>query len=126
MKRLLKYLLPVIMAAAFWNYADADASQGPEVPAADCSVDKAAHDASFSSAENEVFLPRPTNFTCAQRVQNAVRRTNSAHRSNFEFAKSGKVINADLRYFSQRKFLINHSTQIEPSYRLFSLCKLII
>ena len=126
MKRLLKYILPIIVATAFWNCADADASHMPEAQAADWTVDNIVSHTDVSSAENEFFLPRPTSFTCAQRVQNAVRRTNGAQRNNLEFAKSGKIVNAGLRYFIQRKSLIVHSTLLEPSNRLLSLCKLII
>ena len=126
MKRLLKYLLPVIMAAAFWNCADGDPTHDSEASAADMAMDEIVSQAGVSSAENEFYLPRPTNFTTAHRVQTAVRRTNGAQRTNIEFTKYGKVINVGLIYCIQKNTLLIHSTLIEPSNRLLYLGKLII
>jgi hypothetical protein len=42
------------------------------------------------------------------------------------FAKSGRIENAGIRFFVQRKSITRHSSLIEPSHRLLSLGKLII
>jgi hypothetical protein len=46
--------------------------------------------------------------------------------SRAEFAKSGKVVNAGLRYVTQTKSIILHSSLIEPAHKLIYLGKLII
>lgn len=126
MRKLLKYLLPLIVAAAFWNSADDTSSPVRMMQAEDVIVDDAANHMEISAEESEFFLPRPTSFTNAQRVQSTARRTTGAQRNNIEFAKSGKVVNAGLRYFTQKKSLIIHSTLLEPAHRLLHLGKLII
>ena len=126
MKRLLKYLIPVIMAAIFWNCADNPASAVPEDVSAGLSVMASACQTGISSADMEFCLPSQVSFANSQRVQSAPRRTASTHRNGLEFAKSGKVFNACLKYSVQRRSIIVHSSMIEPSHRLLSLGKLII
>lgn len=127
MKRLLKYLLPVVMAAVFWNCADKSVSSVPEDVPADLSVMASACQAGFSSADSEFCLPNQVSFTNSHRVQTTPRRTTGTHhRSNLEFSKSGKVVNACLRYFVQKKSITEHFSLMEPAHRLFYLGKLII
>lgn len=126
MKRLLKYLLIFILAAVYQGSSGQSVSSVMEEDMADISFDISAYHTDFSPTESEFNLPRQTSFANSQRVQSTVRRTNSAHRSNIEFAKSGKVVNAGLRYFIQLQSIIIHSTLIEPSHRLLCLGKLII
>lgn len=125
MKRLLKYLLPVLMAAAFLGCMDERESVASSGAVADMTFG-AETQAAISASEYDFLIPRPTSFASAQRVQGSARRTGSFQRNNLEFAKSGKVINAGLRYFIQRKSLIVHSSLIEPAHRLLYLGKLII
>lgn len=125
MKRLLKYLLPVLMAAAFLGCTDDRESAVSLGTVADMTLGTETH-AAVSSSEYDFLVPRPTSFTSAQRVQGSARRTGSVHRNSLEFAKSGKIINAGLRYFIQVKSLIAHSSLIEPAHRLLYLGKLII
>lgn len=126
MKKMLRYLLPVIMAAVFWNCADKSVSSVQEVAPADLSVMASACQTGISSTDMEFCLPSQVSFANSQRVQSAPRRTASTHRNGLEFAKSGKVFNACLKYSVQRRSIIVHSSMIEPSHRLLSLGKLII
>ena len=125
MKRLLKYLLPVLMAAAFLRCADDRESAVSSGTVADMTLGAETQTA-VSTSEYDFLVPRPTSFASAQRVQGSARRTGGVQRNNIEFAKSGKIINAGLRYFIQRNSLIVHSSLIEPSHRLLYLGKLII
>ena len=113
------------MAAAFLGCMDERESVASSGAVADMTFG-AETQAAISASEYDFLIPRPTSFASAQRVQGSARRTGSFQRNNLEFAKSGKVINAGLRYFIQRKSLIVHSSLIEPAHRLLYLGKLII
>lgn len=127
MKKLLKYLLPLIVAAAFWNQADTRHEFSVSEEAAVCMhIDQTSRHSDISEYQHEFCLPRQVSFGSTQRVQNAPRRTTGFNRNNLEFAKSGKVINAGLRFFIQQKSIIVHSSLLEPSFRLLYLGKLII
>ena len=126
MRRYLKYLLPLMVAVAFWNCDDSLLSAVPEEFSASHAICEAVCDNIISSSESELCLPQQTSYASPSRVQSAPRRTSGYSRANFEFAKSGKVINAGLSYFIQRKSIITHSSLIEPSHKLLYLGKLII
>ena len=127
MKKLLKYLLPLIVAAAFWNLADTGHESSVSEEAVACMhIDQTSRQSDISETQHEFCLPRHVSFGNTQRVQNAPRRTAGFNRNNLEFAKSGKVINAGLRFFTQQKSIIIHSSLIEPAFRLLYLGKLII
>lgn len=126
MTRLLKYLLPFIAAVVFWNCSDAHVSSISEASLPDMAFQEAALQTNISASDSELCLPRQVSFAGSQRVQSTSRRTSSVQRNNLEFIRSGKVINAGLRYFLQRKSIIVHSTQIDPANRLITLGQLII
>lgn len=126
MKGVLKYLFPVIAVLAFWNCMGASASAVTEDESSAVSLAYAAYQADISETRSELCLPRQVSFANSQRVQTTVQRTAGAGRNNIEFTKSGKVINADIRYFTQRKSILIHFSLIEPALKLIYLCKLII
>ena len=118
MKKLLKYILPVILVAAFWNNADGSTSTLPEKAAAGMYVSESVCHAELSAEESEFCLPRQVSFANSRRVNTTARRTCGAQRNNLEFTRSGKVFNAGIRYFVQKRSVIIHSALIEPSHRL--------
>lgn len=126
MKKLLKYLLFFLAAAVLWGAADKEMSSVTAEDVADMVLEKAISSMDLSQSDHEFSLPRQTSFANSQRAQSSVRRTNSVHRNNTEFAKSGKVVNAGLRYVTQTKSIILHSSLIEPAHKLIYLGKLII
>lgn len=126
MKKLLKYLLFFVVAVAFWDSAHKDVSSVSIEDIADMAIADAASHTDFSPTDHEFSLPRQTSFGSTQRAQTSVRRTNSVQRNNTEFAKSGKVENAGLRFVIQTKSIIIHSSLIEPAHKLIYLGKLII
>ena len=126
MKKLLKYLLFFLAAAVLWGAADKEMSSVTAEDVADMVLEKAMSGTDISQSDHEFSLPRQTSFANSQRAQSSVRRTNSVHRNNTEFAKSGKVVNAGLRYVTQTKSIIIHSSLIEPAHKLIYLGKLII
>lgn len=126
MKKLLKYLLFFLAAAVLWGTTDKDISSVTAEDVADMVLEKAISSTDLSQSDHQFSLPRQTSFANSQRAQSSVRRTNSVHRNNTEFAKSGKVVNAGLRYVTQTKSIILHSSLIEPAHKLIYLGKLII
>lgn len=126
MKKLLKYLLFFLAAAVLWGEADKEMSSVTAEDVADMVLEKAISSMDLSQSDHQFSLPRQTSFANSQRAQSSVRRTNSVHRNNTEFAKSGKVVNAGLRYVTQTKSIILHSSLIEPAHKLIYLGKLII
>ena len=126
MKKLLKYLLFFLAAAVLWGAADKEMSSVTAEDVADMVLEKAISSTDLSQSDYQFSLPRQTSFANSQRAQSSVRRINSVHRNNTEFAKSGKVVNAGLRYVTQTKSIILHSSLIEPAHKLIYLGKLII
>lgn len=126
MKKLLKYLLFFLAAAVLWGAADKEMSSVTAEDVADMVLEKAISSMDLSQSDHQFSLPRQTSFANSQRAQSSVRRTNCVHRNNTEFAKSGKVVNAGLRYVTQTKSIILHSSLIEPAHKLIYLGKLII
>jgi hypothetical protein len=126
MKKMLKYLLPVIVAAAFAGGADSHACADAAQQDAEIYVYDDAFESSVSATESEFCVPRQVSFANTQQVQSTARRTVNTQRNSFEFAKSGKVINAGIRYFVQKLSIATGSRLCDPSHILFSLGKLII
>lgn len=126
MTRLLKYLLSFIVAAAFWSGADVQTHAASAEVADGHFLNEAINATSISASEAELCVPRQVSFANTQQVQSTARRTTSIQRNNLEFAKSGKVINAGVKYFIQRISIITHSSLVKPGYRLLCLGKLII
>jgi hypothetical protein len=126
MKRWLKYLLPLVVAVAFWNGKDNLLSTVPEEIISTQTICDAICDNVISTSKSELCLPRQVSYTSSSRVQTTARRTTGYSRDNVEFTKSGKIINAGLRYFIQTKSILIHSSLVEPAHKLLYLGKLII
>lgn len=126
MKNLLKYLLPFIVAAAFAGGSAGSSSACDEEKVSGFSIDAATYTVSLSSAESDFCLPRQVSNVNTIRIQGSSRRTENVQRQGFEFIKSGKVINAGIRYFIQKNSIVTHSSHFVPAYRVISLGKLII
>ena len=122
----MKYLLLMMVAFAFWNCNDNLLSTVSEEDFATQSLCESVRDNIISSSESELCLPRQISYASPSRIQTTSRRTTSHCRVNIEFAKSGKVINAGLRYFIQSKSILIRSSLIEPAHKLLYLGKLII
>ncbi len=126
MRKLLKYLFIFIVAAVFWDRADAsvhvaETDTGTDIPASESVIYT-----KISASDSELCPPRQVSLTNTVRVQSTARRTNGVQRNNIEFTKAGKVINTGQRYFIQKKSIITHSSLMEPAHKLLYLGKLII
>ena len=75
----------------------------------------------------DLSLPRQVSgISNIHRVPNLLKRTNSWHKNNFEFVKSGKVVNVSISNFIQKDSLSNLHRFVKSASWLISLGKLII
>ena len=125
MKKLLKYILFSIVALAFYNGASAD-SYCDDISLADIQNEITAIDCFVSSPQTDICIPRQVPTFTSVRLQTSSRRPDNFQRQNFECVKAGKVINAGIRYFVQRNTILTHSSLVEPSHTLITLCRFII
>ena len=125
MKKLLKYILFSMIALAFYNGARAD-SYCDDISLADIQNEITAIDCFVSSPQTDICIPRQVSTFTSVRLQTSGRRPDNFQRQNFECVKSGKVINALIRYFVQRNTILTHSSLVEPSHTLIRLCRFII
>ena len=126
MRRMLKYLLPLVCVVVFCDNADdffadvvQDVTDGFVWETGSCGM-------AFSADEQEFCVPRPTGIANTQRVQTLSRRADAGQRQGFSFVKAGKVINTGTIFCSQNIYRFFPSGLSEPTHRLISLGKLII
>lgn len=126
MKKWFTYLLPLMVVAFFWNCKDNHAYTTPDETVHVHTICKTVCDNLISASESELCPARQISFSGPSQNQTSARRTSNYSRIHSEFTKSGKLINAGLRYFIQTKSILIHSPLIEPSHKLLYLGKLII
>lgn len=126
MKLLLKYILPVLVAMAFVGYGDGSSCADSAASDFEMALSEAAVSCDISESEPEPCLPRQITSSVNVVPHSNARRVDNSHRHGFEFIKSGKVINAGIRYFTQNISIVIYSSHFEPGQRLLCLGRLII
>lgn len=126
MRRMLKYLLPLVCVVAFCGNADDSSADFVKDITGGLVLDAGSCDMAFSADEQEFCVPRPTSIANTQRVQTLSRRADAGQRQGFSFIKAGKVINAGTIFCSQNIYRFFPSGLSEPTHHLISLGKLII
>ena len=126
MLRIFKYILVIIIAAAVWSGADeAVADLSPEM-LAELAIDDLHPQTSFSDYESDPLLPRQITSSTTNNAPVVVRKIGGIQKTNLNFTKSGKIINAGIRYFLQNQYKILRSSKADPGHMLHSLGRLII
>lgn len=126
MQRIFKYILVMIIAAAVWSGADeAVADLSPEM-LAELAIDDLHPQTSFSDYESEPLLPRQITSSSTNHASVVVRKVGGISKTKLEFTKSGKLINAGVRYFLQNQYIILRSSKADPGQMLHTLGRLII
>ena len=126
MQRMFKYILVFIFAAAIWSGADeVVVDLSPEM-FAELAIDDLYPQTTFSDYESEPLLPRQITSSSAHQAPVVVRKVGGVQKTNLEFTKSGKLINAGVRYFLQNHYRILRSSKADPGLMLHSLGRLII
>ena len=128
MKSLLKYILPVLFFAVISHSNEGSLSDVSlqDFKTVEESIIAQRITITDSDYGEEFCLPRQFSAANTFRVHGSVKRTTGSHRINSEYIVSGKVINAGLRFFIQKRSIITHSFLANPSCRLLTLGKLII
>ena len=127
MKYWMKYLLLSIVALALHWGAKAEFNVPEDVPVFNSSsVYTSSLNVSITTPEADIYIPRQVSSVTAPRLQSNSNRHETSHRQNWEVVKSGKTIDAILRYFVQQQSLNIHSALMEPANKLVSLCRFII
>jgi hypothetical protein len=126
MQRIFKYILVMIIAAAVWSGADeAVADLSPEM-LAELALDDLHPQTSFSDYESEPLLPRQITSSTTNHAPVVVRKIGGIQKTKLEFTKSGKLINAGVRYLGQNQYIILRSSKADPGQMLHTLGRLII
>jgi hypothetical protein len=126
MQRIFKYILVMIIAAAVWSGADeAVADLSPEM-LAELALDDLHPQTSFSDYESEPLLPRQITSSTTNHAPVVVRKIGGIQKTKLEFTKSGKLINAGVRYLRQNQYIILRSSKADPGQMLHTLGRLII
>ena len=116
----------MIIAAAVWSGADeAVADLSPEM-LAELALDDLHPQTSFSDYESEPLLPRQITSSTTNHAPVVVRKMGGIQKTKLEFTKSGKLINAGVRYLRQNQYIILRSSKADPGQMLHTLGRLII
>lgn len=126
MKSLLKYILLVTVAIAFFNGAAGRQSCDGNIHAGDAHEHEDVLQTSLSSRQTTLCVPPQIYSANSLRLQSNSRRSGNFHRHGFECIKSGKATHSGITYTVQAKSFIFHSSFIEPSRRIVTLCRFII
>ena len=126
MLRIFRYILVIIIAAAVWSGADeAVADLSPEM-LAEMAIDDLHPQTSYSDYESDPLLPRQITSTTSHHAPVVLRKIGGLQKTNLEFTKSGKLINAGVQYFLQNNHIVLRSSKADPGHMLHSLGRLII
>lgn len=126
MKKLLSFIIPIIIAVAFINGKEEVKSTIINDYTSDLTTENNTYLDDCVVYDFDIYLPRQTSIPNVLRLQNQTKRTNISHNNHFKTIKAGKFDYSYLRHFSKRKSLIVHYSFIKPFHRLISLGKLII
>ena len=126
MKKLLKYIFPVIVAVAFAGSADGAGFQAADGYPENRSIYTGTYQTTLSESESEPCLPRQISFAAPHQVRSSARRINTSQRNGFEFTRSGKIEKAGIRYIVQTTFIMTRSLLADPACILLRTGKLII
>lgn len=126
MKNLLKYLIPILMVAAFSCVAGRSDSSSLETRHCTGTIEDYASAASLSKPDYDLSIPRQIASSTTNLQGNARRIVNTHARTLFQIVKSGKALNAAVVYSVQRNSVIVNASVVEHAHKLVLLGKLII
>ena len=126
MKKILIYLIPIIIAIVFCDgikLSDASVEEGPINDTTTESVTILSDD---NTIDADIFIPRQFSSNQVIPAQTLVKRTNQQQRYKLVFLKEGKVVNVGVGNNIPRNTLILYFSFIKPTYRLAGFGRLII
>ena len=126
MLKILKYLFVIIVAAAVWSGADSAVEDILQERLDELSLEYVDCRTVVSEQGSEPCLPRQVTTTSVHHAQAGLRKSNNVQKNKFEFIKSGKVMNAGVRFIIQNRSIILNSSRCEPGHILLSQGRFII
>lgn len=127
-REILRYIIPfVALAIAFIGDSSAMGTISSSTPCsaptselrADCIIECA-------GTESSLYIPRQSFASSITHIHGTAKRSNNAHKNNFEFTKAGKCFNTSIESYIQHYHLTQHPSFTKPHHRLIALGKLII
>ena len=126
MKDLLKYLIPILVIAAFSYVAGWSDTASQTIQSSDLSTEGLSFASPVSTPDSDLNSPRLIS-TGTTHLQRHIRRTVNIHsRSLLEIVKSGKSSNSSVIYSAQRKSLVTNTSIADFPNKLVCLGRLII
>ncbi len=126
MKKLLSFIIPIIIAVTFINGKEEVKSTNLDDYATDLTTKNCTYLDDCFVYDLDIYLPRQTSTPSVLRLQNQTKRTNISHNNHFKTIKAGKFDDSYLRKIYQQKSHIVHFSFIKPFHKLISLGKLIV
>ena len=126
MKKLLSFIIPIIIAVTFINGKEEVKSTNLDDYATDLTTKNCTYLDDCFVYDLDIYLPRQTSTPSVLRLQNQTKRTNISHNNHFKTIKAGKFDDSCLRKIYQQKSHIVHFSFIKPFHKLISLGKLVI
>jgi hypothetical protein len=126
-KKLKIFILIVLATVALYSCTTRSDSTTIESQALVSHSDIDVHYFHLDTPNVDLSLPRQiSGISNIHRVPNVVKRSGNWHKNNFEFVKSGKVVNVSISNFIQKESLSNLHRFAKSASWLISLGKLII
>ncbi len=128
-KNILKYFIPFVIVAITFIISGAERSDfiNQESQADISYSDINVHYYDYDTPNADLNLPRQISGTSnIPRTLNVAKRTSNWHKNNFEFVKSGKVVNVCICNFDKKESLSYHLRFVKSASWLISLGKLVI
>lgn len=126
-KRILPYLIfPLCMFLCMQNVSESG-NDGSSSESHDLAITRFSSDSfSFTEADSELDIPRPTSVSNTPRADVQIKRPGSAGNSGYTFIKSGKLLNRNTTFSIQNNILLFPSGFSDHNHHLINLGKLII
>lgn len=126
MKKLLKYLIPVVSVVIFLCIAAglSDSRQAYGIPAPSQTLEGAY--ISSSTCHADAFVPVEVSSVTGISESTGSSRAESRLKVNSRFVKSGKTVDSSIIYVVQNRSVIIHSSLVELIHRLVRLHTFIV
>lgn len=127
-KSITKYLtlLLFVVITAIGYAHDRDSAAVVATLPAKASTELSTAHIDYTAHNSDITLSRQVSSPSTIQLHSATKRTNNAHKNNFEFTKAGKFLNACIGGFIHQHDLTLHASFTKSNHRLIRLGKLII
>ena len=126
-KKITKYLtLLLFVAITAIGYANNSERSAVETLPVEASTEFSTTFIDSTAHSGDISLSRHISTPSTVQLQSVAKRTNNAHKHNFEFIAAGKAINACIENYIFKKSSTINTSFTKPEHRLIRLGKLII